>query len=66
MGFWDIFVNVWQVRTSIRIQENLEEAFRESKSKAQTEANIKEIVDELHVKNESWYKQLNYHRNKSK
>ncbi len=64
MGFWDTFVKVWQVRTSIKIQESLEESYRVAKENAETQANIPKIIDELNKKNASWDDQLEHHRNK--
>ena len=65
MSFWDTFVKVWQVRTSIKIQESLEESYRVSKENAETQANIPKIVDELNKKNASWNEKINYHRKKT-
>ena len=65
MSFWDTFVKVWQVRTSIKIQESLEESYRVSKENAETQANIPKIVDELNKKNASWNKKINHHRKKT-
>lgn len=64
MGFWDTFVKVWQVRTSIKIQESLEESYRITKENAEIEANIPKIIDELNRKNTSWKEKLKHHRNK--
>jgi hypothetical protein len=72
MGFWDTFVKVWQVRTSIKIQESLEESYRVAKENArvakenaETQANIPKIVDELNKKNASWNEKLELHRKKT-
>lgn len=64
MGFWDTFVKVWQVRTSVRIQESLEESYRVAKENAETQANIPKIIDELNKKNESWNEKINHQRKK--
>ena len=65
MGFWDTFVKVWQVRTSIKIQESLEESYRVAKENAETQANIPKIIDELNKKNTSWDEKLEHHRKKT-
>jgi hypothetical protein len=65
MGFWETFVKVWQVRTSIKIQERIEQLVENAKQNAETESNIDEIRRELHEKNELWYRLLNHHRDKS-
>jgi hypothetical protein len=65
MGFWDTFVKVWQVRTSIKIQESLEESYRVAKENAETQANIPKIIDELNKKNASWNKKIEHHRKKT-
>ena len=65
MSFWNTFVKVWQVRTSIRIQESIEDAFVEAQRKAELESNISDIYSEVVGKNKSWNKQLEEHRKKS-
>ena len=65
MSFWNTFVKVWQVRTAIKIQESFEESFRSAKHKADAEANIPKIVDELIEKNRSWAEKMNYHRDRT-
>jgi hypothetical protein len=62
MGFWDVFVKVWQVRTSIRIQESLENSFRNNR-RSKTFDNLQEIVGALIRNNDSWQRKLNAHRN---
>lgn len=62
MGFWNTFVKVWQVRTSVKIQESLENSYREAKEKAEIQANMPEIIDELNKKNKSWADKINHHR----
>jgi hypothetical protein len=64
MGFWDTFVKVWQVRTSIKIQESLEDYFVHAKSNAETKSNIPKIVDDVNKKNLSWNKKINHYRKK--
>jgi hypothetical protein len=66
MGFWDTFVKVWQVRTSVKIQEGIEDFFEQSKKRSELESNIPKITSEVIKKNEEWDEKLNYHRNKSK
>lgn len=64
MVFWDTFVKVWQVRTSVRFQESLEKSYRVAKENAEMQANIPKIIDELNKKNESWNEKINHHRKK--
>jgi hypothetical protein len=64
MGFWDIFVKVWQVRTTVRIQESLENSYRVAKENSELQANIPDIIEELDKKNQSWDDEINHHRKK--
>lgn len=64
MGFWDTFVKVWEVRTSIKIQESLENSFRVAKENSELQANIPDIIEELDKKNQSWDDKINHHRKK--
>ncbi|MEI6816035.1 MAG: hypothetical protein WCL14_05450 [Bacteroidota bacterium] len=54
MGFWDMFVKVWQVRTSVKIQDSLENSIMSAKEKAETQANIPKIIEEITIKNTIW------------
>ena len=63
MSFWDIFVKVWQVRTSIKIQESLEESYRIIKENRETPDNTAKIIEELNKKNVSWDEKINRNRN---
>ena len=63
MSFWDIFVKVWQVRTSIKIQESLEESYRIVKENRETPDNTAKIIEELNKKNVSWDEKINRNRN---
>lgn len=65
MGFWDTFVKVWQVRTSMKIQESLEKSYFEAKEKAKFQANVDEIIKELETKNKTWDDKISYHRNQT-
>lgn len=65
MGFWDTFLKVWQVRTSIKIQESFEHSYRRAKENEEMQANIPQIIDELDKKNQSWDDQINHHRKKT-
>ncbi len=58
MGFWDTFVRVWQVRTSVRIQQSIENYLHERKRVNELKANIPHILNELEKKNESWESQM--------
>lgn len=64
MGFFDTFVKVWQIRTSIKIQESIEESYRIARENAETRANIPKIINELMDKNQSWDKQIKKERDK--
>jgi hypothetical protein len=65
MGFWDTFWKVWQVRTSVRIQENLESTLRKNRQQRELNSNLEEIYDELEKKRESWDDQLEASRTKN-
>jgi hypothetical protein len=65
MGFWETFVKVWQVRTSMKIQESIDQLVENAKQNDGAESNMDEIRRELHEKNEEWYRLLNHHRDKS-
>ncbi|MDT8887298.1 hypothetical protein PQG44_06400 [Aquirufa sp. LEPPI-3A] len=54
MGFWDTFVRVWQVRTSVRIQRGIESYLDEQKRVNELKANIPSILNELEKKNDAW------------
>jgi hypothetical protein len=58
MGFWDTFVRVWQVRTSVRIQRGIESYLDEQKRVNELSTNIPSILNELEKKNESWENQM--------
>lgn len=64
MGFFNTFLNVWQLRASIKIQESLEESVRVARENSETRANLPKIIDELSKKNESWDKEIKLERNK--
>ncbi len=66
MGFWDNFFRVWQIRTSARIQESIENSFKESRENSELETNIPKIIDELGKKNLSWDAKINSQREKNK
>lgn len=65
MGFWETFVKVWEVRTSIKIQESLENSYRVAKENKETQANIPDIIEELDKKNKSWDDKINQYRKNS-
>lgn len=64
MSFWNTFVKVWQVRTSIKIQESIESSFRQAKQEAELQRNLPDIINELETKNNTWEAELEKHRNK--
>jgi hypothetical protein len=65
MGFWDTFVRVWQVRTSVRIQQGIENYLQEQKQVNELNANIPSILNELKKKNEAWENLKNKHKDKN-
>jgi hypothetical protein len=66
MGFWNTFVKVWQVRTSIRIQENLENAVSDAREEKNLNENLPTILNEVLSKNELWDRELEHQRNINK
>lgn len=62
MSFWNTFCKVWQVRTSIRIQENIEHAMRESRRELEINNNLPDIIQELNEKNTLWNREMEYQR----
>jgi hypothetical protein len=62
MSFWNTFVKVWQVRTSFRIQEAIENSLQRRADNSSLSENIPKIVDELNKKNEIWNKNISIHR----
>ena len=66
MGYWDSFIKVWQVRSSIAIQESIENSIREVRRSNELYSNIPKIVDELNRKNDNWNDKLINERNKTK
>jgi hypothetical protein len=64
MGFRDVFVKVWQVRTSVKIQESIENSFMSSKRNAEIQANIPNIINALDKKNKSWDEKIKQEREK--
>ncbi|MFM2155424.1 MAG: hypothetical protein RL516_173 [Bacteroidota bacterium] len=65
MGFWDTFWKVWQVRTSVRIQEDLESTISRNRLQRELNSNLEEIHDELEKKRESWDDQIEASRRKN-
>jgi hypothetical protein len=65
MSFWDTFIKVWQVRTSIKIQESIEESVKAARINSEIQANIPQIIEELNNKNSSWEEKLEQHRKKN-
>jgi hypothetical protein len=65
MGFWDTFIRVWQVRTSVRIQQGIENYLQEQKQVNELNANIPSILNELKKKNEAWENLKNKHKDKN-
>jgi hypothetical protein len=66
MSFWNTFVKVWEVRTSIKIQESIENYFSNKRKRDNNFDNSSEIVDELISKNSSWNEKISKARDKEK
>lgn len=66
MSFWNTFVKVWEVRTSVKIQENLENYFSNRRKRKSSFDNSSEIVDEIILKNSSWDEKISKARDKEK
>lgn len=64
MGFWDTFVKVWQVRTSIRIQDSIESGVLRANEEKELRMNLPRIVQELNRKNTVWEEEIERQRNK--
>lgn len=66
MSFWNTFVKVWEVRTSVKIQEDLENYFSNRRKSKSSFDNSSEIVDEIILKNSSWDEKISKARDKEK
>jgi hypothetical protein len=62
MSFWTTFKKVWEVRTSIRIQESLENSIREIHKTNEIRNNLPEIINEIVEVNSSWEAELERRR----
>jgi hypothetical protein len=62
MGFWNIFIKVWQIRTSVKIQESIENSFYVARKNSELKSNMNDIVEELEKKNQSWDDKIKHHR----
>ena len=62
MSFWNTFWRVCEVRTSVRIQQNIERAVQNSRAKAELNSNLPDIIQELEEKNGDWNRKLKFHR----
>jgi hypothetical protein len=62
MSFWNTFWRVWEVRTSFRIQQNIEQAVRNAQAEAELNSNLPDIIQELEEKNDNWNRKLKFHR----
>lgn len=58
MGFWDTFISVWQVRTSVRIQKNIESYLNQQNGVNELKTNVPKIMNELKKKNQAWEYQM--------
>jgi hypothetical protein len=66
MGLWKTFIKVWEVRTSVKFQESIEQSMLEAQKLAELNRNLPDIVNELDRVNTSWNKQIEIERNKNK
>lgn len=66
MSFWNTFVKVWEVRTSVKIQEDIENYFSNRRKRKNSFDNSSEIVDEIITKNTSWNEKISKARDKEK
>jgi hypothetical protein len=64
MSFWNTFFKVWQVRSSIKIQESIEEAYNNAKAEREFKSNLPEIIKELDKKNSNWNDKMKQYRKK--
>jgi len=64
MSFWRTFFDIWKIRTSIRIQESVENYLVESRLASEKQANLPQIISEVTKKNSSWDENLKNSRNK--
>jgi hypothetical protein len=62
MSFWDTFKKVWEVRTSVRIQESLENSIREMHKANEIKNNLPQIINEIEEVNSSWESELERRR----
>ena len=66
MSFWDTFKKVWEVRTSIRIQDSLENSIREMHRDKEIKRNLSELINEIEEVNSSWEVELERRRRDNK
>lgn len=62
MKFFDVFWNVWKVRTSIKIQQTLENSYVEAKRRAQLNSNLPQIINALETNQQSFGSELEKQR----
>ncbi len=65
MSFWDTFVRVWQVRTSVRIQEGIEDFLIRRRRTNELTSNLPTILDEIEKKNDIWEDQIRKLKNEN-
>lgn len=66
MSFWNTFKKVWEVRTSVRIQESLENSIREIHRDNEIKKNLPELINEIEDINSSWEVELERRRRENK
>ena len=65
MSFWDTFVRVWQVRTSVRVQEGIEDFLIRRRRTNELNSNLPTILDEIEKKNDLWEDQIKKLKNEN-
>lgn len=66
MAFWDTFVKVWEVRTSIRIQEALEDAYLNYRRNVSDNSVSPSLISDIVRANHSWEIAMEKKRNQTK
>ena len=66
MSFWDTFKKVWEVRTSVHIQESLENSIREMNRVNEIKNNLPQIINEIEEVNSLWEVELERRRRDNK
>lgn len=62
MKFFDIFWDVWKLRTSVKIQQSVEKSFSEARRKSQLNSNLPQIINALESNQQSFGSELEKQR----